>query len=115
MSAALPDSLRRMAEQCGMDTVTALVNVFGGGHLCVPKTLSPGHRLLTALDPDAAQALVRCYGGETVIIPKGDHTRRAERNQAIRQDRAAGAKVLDIARRHGLTERRILDILKAAP
>ncbi len=110
--AQLPESLQTLAQHCGMGTVAALVAAFGGCHLCIPKTLTPGHRLLRVLAPEAAQHLVNHYGGASILIPKATQARMAERNAAIRQDRDAGFLLADIAIRYGLSERQIYSILR---
>lgn len=55
-------------------------------------------------------------GGEVfkVRVPKVPFAERAKRHRAILADHAAGDRAAELARRHGLTVRRINQILQAA-
>jgi len=61
-------------------------------------------------DRDTARALAMHFGGQQVYFPYWDsgHKRRDKR---ILRDRRSGMSYADLARKHGLTERRIRDIL----
>jgi Mor family transcriptional regulator len=71
----------------------------------IMRLIAEGGGIATALK------VARAYGGGHVYIPKLDDLLRQMRDARIWEERAAGATVSAIARRYGLTERRIYDIL----
>lgn len=64
---------------------------------------------------DAALALAAQHGGDRLNVPSLAHLERRARDTAIRQARKAGATQVSLARRYGLSERQIHNILKSAP
>lgn len=52
------------------------------------------------------------WGGDRVFISKRPGEGRSERNQSILRDYQRGERLALLARRYGLTERRILQIIK---
>lgn len=94
----------------GREAVETLVSVAGGLSLRVPKR-PPLDGPLAELPPEAQEALAAHYGGDEIYVPKCDGARRAARDAGIVALYDAGWRVQDIARRHGLTERWVYEIL----
>lgn len=70
------------------------------------------HEIEAITDRETARILARHFGGQQVYFPYWDSGHK-RRNLQILRDRRAGMDYADIARKHGLTERRIRDILRA--
>ncbi len=64
--------------------------------------------LVTKVAKDAREA----WGGDRVFISKRPGEGRSERNQAILRDYQRGERLAFLSRRYGLTERRILQIIR---
>ncbi len=110
----LPPKLQEIAEYCGKRLALLLLKHYGGGHLHIPKTISPGHHLAEVLGLEDSRRFCEIYGGEFFHVPRADEALRATRNAAIHEMRAAGASLFELARRFGLTERHISNILKSS-
>jgi len=106
----LPPNLRRIAEHCGESIMWELWEHYAGGHVCVPIAPIHGHPLTELLGVPRCLELCRHFAGETLLIPKADAARIAVRNALIRTQRTSGSTNFQLARRYGLTERRIIDI-----
>lgn len=63
---------------------------------------------------DLFMQIVNVYGGTPIYIPKRERIELRAKIEAINQDRAAGDIIKVIARRHGLSARRVQEILKEA-
>lgn len=103
----LPHSLLKIAEYCGDDVMWALLEHYGGGHVAIPKQLSPDHSLCKTLGPEMAQQLSATFGGEILRIPGALKARLEARNAAIRQDYVDGLTQHELARKYRITERQI--------
>lgn len=95
-----PGSLQDIAELIGVAATLRLVDAYGGSVLYVPMSLEPGHRLVQAIGPKAAEEMVRIYGAEKVEIPV---LRIARSRKALIT--GAEGKTREVARRLGVTER----------
>ncbi|MEO5329960.1 MAG: hypothetical protein H7829_17150 [Magnetococcus sp. THC-1_WYH] len=93
-------------------TYDKLVETYGGTRLFVPKKMSQGHHLAKAVGLQEAIHLSAMMGGCMITIPRGSANLLAARNNSIISEYSSGAKVKDIARKFGLTERRVYSILK---
>ncbi len=111
---SLPHQLQLIAEQCGHETAMMLLNYFGGIHLSIPAHPTPTHKLSDLLGWESFRQLCGMFGGEIVSVPKAQAAIRAARNKRIKAERRGGALLAEIARRHDLTERHIMVILKNA-
>ncbi len=94
----------------GGEALETLIQTCGGLALAIPKRLTELGPLVDLPLP-AQEALIRYAGGDTIYIPKADRLRIRRRNEAIRKAYDAGERVQDIARRHGLSERWVYEIL----
>lgn len=63
-------------------------------------------------DRDTARKLAEHFGGQQVYFPYWDSGHK-QRDRAIVCDRNRGLELPDLARKYGLTERRIRDILES--
>lgn len=109
----LPASLLQLADYCGDDVMWALWDSHGGGHLRIPLRYDAAHPLNARLGPVGFARLVDSFGGEILTIPRADAARRAVRDALIRQGRAAGRTLFELARQYQLTERQITTICRA--
>lgn len=94
----------------GREALDALISTCGGLEVHIPKNL-PMSGPLCDLPLPAQQALAQAFGGTELYVPKCDGARRARRDAAIIAAYDAGQRVQDIARRFGLTERWVYEIL----
>lgn len=76
-------------------------------------------RLVGALPATTRDAIARvakevreAWGGDRVFVSKRPGEGRSERNQSILRDYQRGERLGLLARRYGLTERRILQIIR---
>lgn len=106
----LPPKLLEIAEYCGDKTAMALLENYGGGHLCVPQQVDILHRLSEILGMAAANAFCQAFAGEIIQVPKAAKAIRALRNAEIRRLRNEGEPLFNVARKVGLTERQVLTI-----
>lgn len=111
----LPESLLQIADYCGEATMWAILGEYGGGHLWVPVSVTPEHRLSVLLGYDAACKLCEAFGGEFFRhIPNATAAKREIRDEQIREEAAAGAGNFELCRKYGLSERQIIKIKGAA-
>lgn len=108
----LPESLRRIADYCGWDTMWAIWGAYAGDRLFVPQKLDDSHPLCTLLGFKAAQQLCSVFAGELLFIAKADSAKRAIRDQAIRADKADGVAMGVLCQRYNLTYRQIQTICR---
>ena len=108
----LPASLAEIAACIGLQPTLRLVERWGGLDLWVPQR--PSDELLAQLGREAAEALCARYGLERVYIARAEAAVRAARDAEIRDRRAAGWTAAQLARRYGLTERRVWAILASS-
>lgn len=115
VAAELPESLRTLLE-VGYpgEALEALIDHYGGQLLYPPKTVDAGHPLAERLGLEAARVLALHYGGTRFDVPKAHAQKLALRNAAIRWAYDQGIPVSELVRRHGLTDRRIRQVLGVA-
>ncbi len=94
----------------GREALVSLIQTCGGLSLSIPKRV-PLAGPLADLPLPAQEALVAYAGGDTIYIPKCDGAARAARDAEIVALYDAGWRVQDIARRYGLTERWVYEII----
>lgn len=113
----LPSSAQQLADVIGADAVFKLIQHWprtavkstsrGRLVLYVPARLPDGHRLVSILGWDAAQAMVKVFGGELVFLASCAEQFARQRRQAILEELEAGASVALVASLHGLSERHV--------
>lgn len=107
----IPESIIRLAESIGWDIALKLVECYPGMRLRIPVKLADTHVLVQQLGKDGAMALVKLCADEEIYIPKAKAHMLAKRNAAIVEEYTLGAKVPDLVRRYGLTDRQIYNVL----
>ncbi|TXF11909.1 Mor transcription activator family protein [Pelomicrobium methylotrophicum] len=110
---ALADT-RLLERLIGREALETLIQTCGGLSIPIPKH-TPLSGPLCDLPLPAQEALVRFYGGTELYVPKCDGARREAIHARIRAEYDAGARVQDLARRYGYTERHIYNILGRLP
>lgn len=65
-----------------------------------------------AIRNEIAASVSKEFSGEQVYIPKALDTQKAQRNEAMRADRAAGLSVRAIARKRHICKTSVAEILK---
>jgi len=111
---ALPSSLTEIKEVAGAPAALALAAHYGGSSLYVPRTAKLGHPLTQLLGREAAAALAASFGGDRIDIPKRDAILRQFRFRNIQAAREKGATITALATQHGLSRRRVLQLLAQA-
>lgn len=94
----------------GPEGLHALVQAAGGLSVDIAKR-APLHGILAGLPEVTQHALARAFGGTCLYVPKCDGSVRAARYAAICAAYDAGERVQDLARRYGVTERWVYQIL----
>lgn len=82
--------------------------------LYVPKTLSPDHKLVHMIGFQAAQKLVRAFGGEILYPAACTELDRAERNRAIIKALRDGGRIEAVAMIFGVSVRHVRNMRRAA-
>lgn len=98
------DMFEQLAEVVGESAAEALCNAWGGLRVYVPAQVDDRHPIYFAVGMDAARKLCARFSGETLTIPKLDRLRRARRNAQIVAEYQAGASGSQLARKYGLHE-----------
>jgi len=111
----IPASLQPIVDRIGLDAALKLVKAYGGVRLYVPKKVDVDHPLAALIGYPAAKALAAEFGGQPHFdIPKCEAALREHRNRQIRQDRAMGHSIRELALKYRLTEKQIGSILAEA-
>lgn len=115
----LPKSIRDLVELIGLPATLTLVKAYGGIYLKVPVGVradgATRARLVGMLGEEAAEKLIRTYGGERVAIARCEAALRDERDRRIIAEYDANTSAATLALREGMTERNIRNILKRVP
>lgn len=106
----LPESLLTIAEHCNDDIMWKIWELYGGGRLHVPLSVTEDHTLSRLLGYRDACLLCEQFGGEQLTIAKAEAAKRAVRNALIRQGKRNGLSNLTLARQFKLTDRQVMTI-----
>lgn len=110
---SLPSLLGRVAAHCGEDVAFAIGERLGGTDMVIRKRMTDRHPLRQILDQDTAAAVAALLGPGEHYIPAMTRYHAAERSARICA--AAGTMPLtEIARKEGVTVRRVKQLLEAA-
>ena len=112
-AAALPESLRALADLIGLPAVIALAEHWGGIRLYIPQDIEADHIIARRIGLTAARKLSDVYRMETLVVPRACAALRAYRDHQIRARYAAGDSAARLAREFALTERQIFSIVAA--
>lgn len=77
----------------------------------MPQYPESYYTIAEVIGEDAARKLCEAFGGEAIYVPKSDSLESVERVAAIRQE-YNGANVPQLARKYGLTTRRVQRIVE---
>ncbi|KLN54720.1 Mor transcription activator family protein [Variovorax paradoxus] len=108
---ALPPALRDLVRVIGQTHTLRLVGVHGGARITVPHKLRTDDPLALLLGVEVFTKLVAEYGGEYLVLPKGDAYLRELRHEQVRQCQRDGLGIDDIAEQTGYTRRHVFNIL----
>lgn len=98
----------QIAEILGDQLSNRIRDRWGGQHLYVPCNMHPDHPIATALGWERSKLLVEQFGGAWIeYIPK---LSKADRNRVMREKRAAGVSVEDIALEFGASRRLVQNV-----
>lgn len=92
-----------------MEAALGLLN-FRGERVYIPKNLSTDHELVERVGQEAAIKLCSLFGGEVLFIPRAA-VAKLHRNLQILED-AHTLSVVQLARKYGLGERQIYNLLR---
>lgn len=101
--------LRELVAASSLRATLVIVEVYGGTRLGVPKDLEADHPLARLVGLMEARQIARHFGGDRPLIPKALRALTAIRDAQIKAN-PEGLSVPELARRHGLGERRIYQI-----
>lgn len=106
----------RLVEVLGVPDALKFAERFGGNRLYVPQPerLKPEGALVATLGYEAARKLAFEWRGMEIMVPKCREYLARARARAIHAEPATMSRA-DIARKYGITERRVFQILEAPP
>lgn len=112
-----------IAAKIGAGNLKKLMDGFRGTRLYIPKISTEEHPIAILLGASVAQCLSEHFGSYEVTFPKGTRQELAKRtrqelkvrDESIREEYYAGDRVSVIAKRKGLSERRIHSIISQVP
>ncbi len=107
----LPESLRELVRALGEASAFDLVQALGGGRITVPTRARANHPLFQVLGGPMFVALVEAYAGLTLELPKYDSVMRQLRHERVRQHRAQGLTMDQVAVATGYSRRQVINIL----
>lgn len=107
-------SMQDLVELIGIPACLRLSRTYGGRTIRVPTKENENHPLSVILGAVAAASLRREFGGIHIEVPTERTALLEHRNMLIRQEVAAGAKILPTANRWGLSPKMIRKILAKA-
>ncbi|MEN2979971.1 hypothetical protein P7L78_09125 [Tistrella bauzanensis] len=102
---SLPASLVDVAEALGVDVALALMDLYGGQDIQIPRRPRADHPVIKALGAEVGYALCHYLGGGRIYVPHGRQRRSARRDVLTLQ--AAGRTRREIAILLGFSERHI--------
>ena len=108
--AQLVGAARGLAEELGYDMGLKLMIEFGGQQISVPAKPSRKSPLYQRLGPEAAKAMSKLYGVQTIEVPIGASLKSAERNRAIVAHEGSHNQA---ARAYGVTRRWVRMVRRA--
>ncbi|MEW6562722.1 MAG: hypothetical protein AB1400_05750 [Pseudomonadota bacterium] len=111
----LPPFARELVVLIGFGATIRLIELRPGVPLYIPCEVHPDHSLALALGMNAAQALVKNYGGITITPPNCKVAMVKIRHRNILKTRAEGYSQTEAALLFGLTPRQIRNIESNLP
>lgn len=112
----LPESLKDIAEMIGLGVAVKLMAAYPGRRLFVPARGFPAaHPLRETLSEEELASLSKNLGSMVLTVPTGRKALQAARDRAIHDDRRAGLSLDQLCAKHGLSLRRITEIVTNVP
>ena len=105
---ALRDEIARLI---GLDGLAALSAARGGRRMRIPCRIPDGHWLEGCLGREAANRLAFRFGGCRLYVPLAPPA--TNRDKRIRELHRRGRSVTSIAAETGLSDRRVIQIIRA--
>lgn len=105
--------VRELADKMGLGDAIEIIRRWGGRELYVGVKIEPGDPLALTLGLDAAQRLVKHYGGQRLQLPAERNALLDLRNESIVAEHEAGSSHEQIGLRYGLTRQAVSHILRA--
>lgn len=115
MTEQLPPVAAALAKLIGRRLTLALASSVTAGMVYVPRHPKPSNKLVKVIGMAATIKLSESFGGRAVRIPVCGKVRRAERNAAILRLALSGVTQAEIARRFGMTDRQVRNVLACPP
>lgn len=107
----LPPQIRMLVREIGMAATLQLLEARGGTPYRIPKNPDRAQVLRdVGLSSKAIERLCEAFGDHLLDVPMPTKVRNQLRDMAIRAERAAGRSGAQVARRYGLTRRRVVQI-----
>jgi len=107
----LPPQIRMLVREIGMAETLRLLEARGGTPYRIPKHPERARVLRDmGLSSKAIERLCDAFGDHLLDVPMPTKVRNQLRDIAIRAERAAGRSGAQVARRYGLTRRRVVQI-----
>jgi hypothetical protein len=117
MKPNLPPFASRLVGLIGRRLAMALMahihGTGGTGWVRIPRRVKPSHKLVGIIGHAAAEKLASEFGAQVVRFPQCQGMHLSRRNEEIRRLVAAGVPRKEIARRYGLTVRRVRGLVAA--
>lgn len=107
------ESAQQIVDAIGWDAAFTVIARWGGTTIDLPRA-EPGPLLVQALGTDVARLLCASLGPGKLAVPRAVAWMTAQRDREVIARRRAGETESDVARRFGLTDRRIRQILAAS-
>lgn len=107
------DMFEQLAQIMGEKAAEELCKAWGGLRVYVPtpQTMDALHPIALAVGLEAAIKLCKRFSGETLTIPMLDRLRRARRHHEIIEAYKAGATARALARKYGMHETTIYQLV----
>lgn len=106
-----PKNFQWLVDNIGLGSTLRLIESFGGDRLYINKTVSLSRRWVRVVGKAAAEILVETYPGESFYVPTGAAEKMRIRNEVIIKEYDRGGKILNIAKAHGISGRRVYSII----
>ena len=108
---ALPRQTQEMIELIGLRDTLALMQARGGLPLYIPLSAAKAGVLREILPTESVMILCQSHlRGTTLELPQAGALLRLARNEEIRASAECGCNNWELAKRHGLTRRQIINI-----
>lgn len=109
----LPKTMRRLADDIGLEATVKLIRVYRGQKLYVPDRVKESHALYQLLGEEDFSKLVFAHAGCFLVIPSCVKIFKVHRNIQIKADRKL-LSISQLAKKYDLTATCIMGILRVS-